>query len=95
MYDRFSDTGKHSADWVRITKEFLKLAFAGVHCEVSCPCTRCENRRMLREYEMCAHAAKKEFMLNYLLWLADESVVLATVSVTPRVMETLIKVTNK
>jgi hypothetical protein len=113
MYDRFSDTGKHSAEWVRITKEFLKLAFAGVHCEVSCPCTRCENRRMLREYEMYAHAAKKEFMLNYLLWLADESVVrvpygnqslealdedvllLATVSVTPHVMETLIKVINK
>jgi hypothetical protein len=29
MYDKFSDTGKHSAEWVWITKEFLKLAFAG------------------------------------------------------------------
>jgi hypothetical protein len=29
MYDRFSDTGKHSAECVQITKEFLKLAFAG------------------------------------------------------------------
>jgi hypothetical protein len=50
MYDGFSDTGKHSAEWVRITKEFLKLAFAGVHHEASCPCSRCENRRMLSEY---------------------------------------------
>jgi hypothetical protein len=31
MYDRFSDTGKHSAEWVQITKEFLKLAFTGGH----------------------------------------------------------------
>jgi hypothetical protein len=82
IYDGFSDTGKHSAEWVHITKEFLKLAFAGVHYEVSCPCNRCENRRMLSEYEMSANLAKKEFMLNYLLWhqhgevqlaLADES----------------------
>jgi hypothetical protein len=82
MYDGFSDTGKHSAKWVRITKEFLKLAFAGGHHEASCPCSRCENRRMLSEYEMSAHLTKKEFMLNYLLWqqqgeakptVADES----------------------
>jgi hypothetical protein len=31
MYDGFSDIGKHSANWVWITKEFLKLAFAGGH----------------------------------------------------------------
>jgi hypothetical protein len=76
MYDGFSDTGKHSAKWVRITKEFLKLAFAGGYCEVSCSCSRCENRRMLSEY------AKKGFMSNNLLWhqhrevqhvVADES----------------------
>jgi hypothetical protein len=52
MYDRFSDIGKHSIEWVRITKEFLKLAFAGSRHEASCPCSRCENRRMLSEYEM-------------------------------------------
>jgi hypothetical protein len=82
MYDGFSDTGKHSAKWVRMTKEFLKLAFAGSRHEVSCSCSRCENRRMLSEYEMSAHLAKKGFMLNYLLWhqhrevqpaVADES----------------------
>jgi hypothetical protein len=56
MYDGFSDTGKHSA--VRITKEFLKLAFAGGHREASCLCSRCENRRMLSEYEMFAHLAR-------------------------------------
>jgi hypothetical protein len=68
MYDRFSDTGKHFAEWFQITKEFLKLAFAGGHREVSCSCSRCKNRRMLSEYEMAAHLAKKRFMLNYLLW---------------------------
>jgi hypothetical protein len=82
MYDGFSDTGKHSVEWVWITKEFLKLAFAGSRCEASCPCSRCENRRMLSEYEISAHLAKKRFMSNYLLWhhpgevqptVADES----------------------
>jgi hypothetical protein len=68
MYDGFSDTGKHSFEWVRITKEFLKLAFAGGPREASCPCGRCENRRILSEYEISAHLAKKGFMLNYLLW---------------------------
>jgi predicted transcriptional regulator len=82
MYDGFNDTGKHSTEWVRIIKEFLKLAFAGGHREVSCPCGMCENRKILSEYEMSTHLAKKEFMSNYLLWhrhgevwpaVADES----------------------
>jgi hypothetical protein len=68
MYDGFSDTGKHSTECVRITKEFLKLAFAGGRREASCPCSRCENKRILLEYEMYSHLAKKGFMLNYLLW---------------------------
>jgi hypothetical protein len=54
MYNGFSGTGKHSVEWVRITKELLKLAFAAGRREVSCPCSRCENRRMLSEYEMPA-----------------------------------------
>jgi hypothetical protein len=82
MYDRFNDTGKHSIEWVRITKEFLKLAFAGGYRKASCPCSRCENRRMLSKYEMLTHLAKKGFISNYLLWhqhgavqpaVADES----------------------
>jgi hypothetical protein len=60
-----SDTGKHFAEWVQITKEFLKLAFSGGCREASCPCSRCENRRMLSKYEMSAHLAKKGFILNY------------------------------
>jgi hypothetical protein len=68
MYDGFSDIDKHSAEWVQITKEFFKLAFAGGRHEASCPCSRCENRRMLSEYEMSGHLAKKGFMVNYLLW---------------------------
>jgi hypothetical protein len=67
MYDRFSDTSKYSAEWVQITKEFLKLAFAGGRREASCPCSRCENIRILSEYEMFSHLTKKGFMLNYLL----------------------------
>jgi hypothetical protein len=67
MYDGFSDTGEHSSQWVRITKEFLKLDFTGGLREASCLCSRCENRRMLSEYEMFAHLAKKGFMANYLL----------------------------
>jgi hypothetical protein len=82
IYDGFSDTGKHSAECVQITKEFLKLAFASGHREASCPCSRCENRRILSEYEMPAHLARKGFTSNYLLWhqhgevqpaVADES----------------------
>jgi hypothetical protein len=82
MFDGFSDTGKHSAEWVRITKEFLKLAFASGSHETSYPYSRCENRRILSEYEMSSHLAKKGFMSNYLLWhqhrevqpaVADES----------------------
>jgi hypothetical protein len=57
MYDGFSDTGIHYVDWVQITKEFLKFAFADGRCEASCPCSRCENRRMLSKYEMSAHLA--------------------------------------
>jgi hypothetical protein len=68
MYVGFNDTGKHSNEWVQITKEFLKLAFAGGRREASCTCGRSENRRMLSKYEMSAHLAKKGFMSNYLLW---------------------------
>jgi hypothetical protein len=67
MLDGFSDTGKHYTEWVWITKEFLKLAFAGGHREASCPCSKCENRRMLSEYEISAQLAKKGFMSNYLV----------------------------
>jgi hypothetical protein len=67
IYDGFSGTNKHSAEWVWITKEFLKLAFAGGHHEASCPCRRCENKRMLLKYEMSAHLANKGSILNYLL----------------------------
>jgi hypothetical protein len=67
LYDGFNDIGKHSAEWVQITKEFLKLAFAGGYSEASYSCSRCENRRMMSEYEMSSHLAKKGFMSNYIL----------------------------
>jgi hypothetical protein len=59
MYDRFSNKGAHSAEWFEITKDFLKLAFTAGRREMRCLCSRCENRRMLSEYEMSAHLAKK------------------------------------
>jgi hypothetical protein len=68
MYDRFSDKCAHSAEWVWIAKEFLKLAFASDHLEAKCWCNRYRNRRMLSEYEMSGHIAKEGFMLNYLVW---------------------------
>jgi hypothetical protein len=68
MYDRFSDKGAHSTEWFQITKDFLKLAFAGDHHEVKCLWNRCRDRRMLSEYEMFGHIAKQGFMMNYLVW---------------------------
>jgi hypothetical protein len=68
MDDGFSDKGANSAEWFWITKEFLKLDFAGGHREVMCLCSRCCNRRMLSEYEMSGHIAKKGFMPDYLVW---------------------------
>jgi hypothetical protein len=57
-----------------MVKNFLKLAFAGDHREVKCPCNRCQNRRMLSEYEMSSHIDKHRFMPNYLLWHQQEEV---------------------
>jgi hypothetical protein len=68
MYDGFSDKGAHSTKWFWIAKEFLKLAFASGRDEAMCPCNRCCNRRMLSEYEMSDHIAKKGFMSDYLVW---------------------------
>jgi hypothetical protein len=68
MYDGFSDKGAHSTEWFKVAKNFLKLAFAGDHCEVKCSCNRCRNRRMLSKYEMCGHIAKHGVMPNYLVW---------------------------
>jgi hypothetical protein len=67
MYDGFSDNGAHSAEWFEITKNFLKLAFASDHREAKCLCNRCQNRRILFEYEMSEHIAKHGFMPNYLV----------------------------
>jgi hypothetical protein len=68
MYDRFSDKSAHSTEWFEIAKNFLMLAFAGDCREVKCSCNRCQNRRMLSEYEMCGHIAKPGFMPNYVVW---------------------------
>jgi hypothetical protein len=59
MYDGFGNKVGHSIEWVRITKDFLKLDFVGGHHEASCPCSRCENTRMLSEYEIFTHLDKK------------------------------------
>jgi hypothetical protein len=66
-----------TTEWVRINKEFLKLAFAGGRHEASFPYSRCENRRKLSEYEISAQLTKKGFMLNYLLWHQNGEVQLA------------------
>jgi hypothetical protein len=58
MYNKFSDQGSHSAEWFEIVRTFLNLAFAGDCREVKCLCNRCQNKRMLSEYEMSGHIAK-------------------------------------
>jgi hypothetical protein len=68
MYNGFSDKGAHFVEWFEITKNFLKLAFAGDRREVQCLCNRCQNRRMLSENEMSDHIAKEGLMSNYLVW---------------------------
>jgi hypothetical protein len=68
MYNEFSDKGAHSAKWVEITKDFLKLAFAGDHREDKCLCNRYQNRKMLLKYEMYDHISKQRFTLNYPVW---------------------------
>jgi hypothetical protein len=68
MYNRFSDKGADSIDWFEIANNLLKLTFTGYHHEVKCMCNRCQNRRMLPEYEMAGHIAKHRFMPNYLVW---------------------------
>jgi hypothetical protein len=74
MYDRFNDKGAHSTKWFKITENFLKLAFIGDHHKVKCPCNRCQNKRMLFEYEMSGHITKQGFMSNYLAWHKHEVV---------------------
>jgi hypothetical protein len=68
MYDGFSDKNAHSTEWFEVVKNFLMLAFASDRREAKCSCNRCQNRRMLFEYEICGHLAKQEFMPNYLVW---------------------------
>jgi hypothetical protein len=68
MYDGFSDKGAQSVKWFELATNFLKLAFVGDRREVKCPCNRCQNRRMLSEYEMSDHIAKHGFISNYLVW---------------------------
>jgi hypothetical protein len=68
MYDGFGDKSAHSAEWFEIEKNFLKLTFAGDCREVKYPCNKCQNRKMLSEYEMSSHIAKYGFIPNYLVW---------------------------
>jgi hypothetical protein len=68
MYDGFSDKCAHSVEWFEIAKNFLTQAFAGDHREAKCLSNRCQNRRMLSEYEMSGPIAKHGFMPNYLVW---------------------------
>jgi hypothetical protein len=60
MYDGFSDKGAHSVEWFEITKDLVKLAFAGDRRKEKCSCNRCQNIRMLLEYEMSGDIASKD-----------------------------------
>jgi hypothetical protein len=49
MYDGFSKKSGHSAEWVRIVKEFLNKAFTDGRRVAKCPCTICQNYRSLTQ----------------------------------------------
>jgi hypothetical protein len=68
MYDGFSKKSGHSAEWVRIVKEFLNQAFAGCRHVTKCPCTICQNYRFLNQDEVQVHLCQEGFMSNYLVW---------------------------
>jgi hypothetical protein len=68
MYDGFSDKCAYYAEWFEVEKNSLELAFADDRRKKKCSCNRCQNRRMLSEYEMSGHIVKHGFMPNYLVW---------------------------
>jgi hypothetical protein len=67
VYDRFSDKGAYLAEWFKIMKNLLKLAYAGDRREAKCPCNMCQNRRMLFKYGISEHILNHGFMPNYLM----------------------------
>jgi hypothetical protein len=68
MYDGFNKKSGHSAEWVRIVKEFLNQAFASCRRIAMCPCTICQNYRFLNQDEVQVHLCQEGFMSNYLVW---------------------------
>jgi hypothetical protein len=68
MDDGFSKKSGHSAEWVRIVKEFLNEDFASGHRVAKCPCTICQNYRFLNRDEVQVHLCQEGFMSNYLVW---------------------------
>jgi hypothetical protein len=71
MYDRFSDKGGHSIEWVGITKNFLNLAFVGGRCVAKSLCKKCGNYKMLPQYDMQGHLAKHGFITTRNLTVYD------------------------
>jgi hypothetical protein len=68
MYDGFNKKSGHSAEWVRIVKEFLNQTFACCRRVAKCPCIICQNYRFLNQDEIQVHLCQKGFMPNYLVW---------------------------
>jgi hypothetical protein len=58
MYDGFSNKDAHSTGCFENAENFLKLAFFGDHREAKHLCNRCQNKRLLSEYEIFGHIAK-------------------------------------
>jgi hypothetical protein len=56
MYDGFNSvTLGHSKEWVRVTKQFVDLAFSGGPRVVKCLCTKCQNFKYVRKVEELYH----------------------------------------
>jgi hypothetical protein len=68
MYDRFSEKGDHSIEWVPIIKDFLNQAFAGGHHAGKFPFKICQNYKFLTQDEVQLHLCKKWFRPKCLVW---------------------------
>jgi hypothetical protein len=64
MYDGFSKKSGHSAECVRIVKEFLNQAFASGRHVAKCLCSIYWNYKFLTQDEVQVHLCQEGFMPN-------------------------------
>jgi hypothetical protein len=68
MYDRFSEKGGNSTEWIQIVKDFLNQVFLGGRRVAKCLVKFVKTIGFLSQDEVQIHLCKKGFMSNYLVW---------------------------